>query len=760
MGIRSILGSFSALSVLAACATPQAPAPAAPAPAAPTVAPTAPLPPTSSEGTPYTWKNVTILGGGFVTGVVFSPAKANVVYARTDVGGAYRLDPASKTWIPLTDMFGRADSGFTGIESIAPDPIDANKVYAAVGTYVQTWAPNGAILRSNDQGNTWQKTDMPLRMGGNEYGRSMGERLAVDPNKTDTLLFGSRKNGLWKSTDAAVTWTKVDSFPMKEDPAGFGIGFVLFDGKSGQNGEPTPTIYAGVASGDVGLYVSSDAGATWKPVPKQPPKLIPSHAAFDSKGVLYLSYANGPGPGDLTTGAIWKYEPKAGVWTNISPLTPSEADKFGYGGLAVDAAHPGTLMVTTIDRWTRGDEIFRSTDGGRHWSAIFPKSVRDAAGAQYLFFGRDKLGPAGWMGDIDIDPFNPNHVMHVCGQGLWASDDVTLADKNQPTHWTFRDQGLEETVVTKLVSPPVGAELLSGVGDICGFYHDDLAKAPSRGMFSNPICNAATGLDYAGREPLMVVRSGNVWGEGKHGAFSTDGGKTWAPFASEPKGADTGGVVAVAADASTILWAVKKETPVYTRSRGASWSKTVGLPNPVESAGWVPVNLRPAADRMNPKKFYVLDTAAGNIYVSRDGAANFEKTASGLPELPDYARTSGSIEAMPGVEGDVWVTSSKDVYRSTDSGTTFKELGTVEESHALGFGRPAPGRVNPSVYLVGKVKGSAGFFRSDDLGVTWVRINDDAHQFGFVGSITGDLKRFGRVYVGTGGRGILYGDPK
>ena len=44
------------------------------------------------------------------------------------------------------------------------------------------------------------------------------------------------------------------------------------------------------------------------------------------------------------------------------------------------------------------------------------------------------------------------------------------------------------------------------------------------------------------------------------------------------------------------------------------------------------------------------------------------------------------------------------------------------------------------MYLVGKVKGTAGFFRSDDLGVTWVRINDDQHQFGFVGTITGDLK--------------------
>jgi hypothetical protein len=279
-------------------------------------------------------------------------------------------------------------------------------------------------------------------------------------------------------------------------------------------------------------------------------------------------------------------------------------------------------------------------------------------------------------------------------------------------------------------------------------------------MFNNPICNAASGLDYAGKEPTVLARVGNVWGEGKHGAFSSDGGKTWAPFASEPKGGETGGVVAISADASTILWAVKKETPVYTRSRGASWSKIVGLPNPVESAGWVPVNLRPAADRVNPKKFYVLDSAAGKVYVSTNGGANFEETVSGLPELPDYSRTSGSIEAAPGLEGDVWVTSSKDVYRSTDSGNSFKELGTVEESHALGFGKAAPGRNNPSVYLVGKVKGTAGFFRSDDLGVTWVRLNDDLHQFGFVGTITGDLKRFGRVYIGTGGRGILYGDPK
>src|SRR5262249_7342794 len=167
----------------------------------------------------YKWKNVVGLGGGFVSGVVFSPVEKDLVYARTDVGGAYRWNPADKSWIALTDELGR-DSNFLGIESLAADPVDANKVYLAAGTYTGSWVGNGALLRSNDRGNSWQPIDMPMKMGGNENGRSNGERLAIDPNLTSVLYFGSRKNGLWKSADSGSTWAKVDRFPVADDSKG------------------------------------------------------------------------------------------------------------------------------------------------------------------------------------------------------------------------------------------------------------------------------------------------------------------------------------------------------------------------------------------------------------------------------------------------------------------------------------------------------------------------------------------------------------
>src|SRR5690606_38694904 len=146
----------------------------------------------------------------FVPGLIFNQSEAGLVYARTDIGGAYRLDPVTRRWIPLTDHVGWDDWGHNGILSLATDPVDPDRVYVAAGTYTNGWDPNnGAIMRSSDRGETWRTTELPFKVGGNMPGRGMGERLAVDPNDNAVVYFGAESgNGLWRSTDHGVTWSQ------------------------------------------------------------------------------------------------------------------------------------------------------------------------------------------------------------------------------------------------------------------------------------------------------------------------------------------------------------------------------------------------------------------------------------------------------------------------------------------------------------------------------------------------------------------------
>ncbi|HEY5227170.1 MAG TPA: xyloglucanase, partial [Opitutaceae bacterium] len=155
---------------------------------------------------PYTFKNVALGGGGFVTGIIFSPTQKGLVYARTDVGGAYRRDAKSGRWIPLLDWADQTDWNLYGVESLATDPVDPRRVYIAAGTYTSENVANGELLRSADYGATWARTPLPFKFGANEAGRGNGERLMVDPNDNSVLLLGTRNAGLWRSTDFGATW--------------------------------------------------------------------------------------------------------------------------------------------------------------------------------------------------------------------------------------------------------------------------------------------------------------------------------------------------------------------------------------------------------------------------------------------------------------------------------------------------------------------------------------------------------------------------
>jgi photosystem II stability/assembly factor-like uncharacterized protein len=701
---------------------------------------------------PYAWRNVVIGGGGFVTGIIVHPRESGLMYARTDVGGAYRWDAPAQKWIPVTDWIGVADDNLFGIESIALDPNDPNRVYLAAGTYNSGPA---AILRSDDRGQTFQRTDVPFKMGGNETGRFNGERLAVDPSMGNILFFGSRHDGLWKSTDRAVTWSKVNSFPQDNShssdsgnsgygrPQAVGIIAVVFDPASGQSGTPTPVVFVAVSTIGTNLYASTNAGASWLPVPNQPVGLRPNHLVRSPDGTLYMTYGREPGPNSMTDGAVWKFNPKEGAWTDITPVKPKESNQpFGYGAVTVDAQHPSTIMVTTFCHWRPHDEVFRSTDGGASWRPLLQDAVCDHSNAPYT-----ATRTPHWMGSIQINPFDSNQVLFTTGYGIWGCKDVTRADAGKPIHWIFQDQGLEETVPLALISPPEGAHLLSGLGDIDGFRHDDLDASPANGTFADPRFSNTEDLEFAGMDPLIIVRTGTGGRRGRtvHAAVSEDGGETWKSLASEPANSSGAGSIALSADGKIIVWTPLRGLPSVSTNRGQAWTPCLGL-----SRGF-----RVIADPVNPTRFYCFSPEEGKLFASTNGAVSFSATYEG--GLVPAERES--LYCAPNLEGDLWLTfRDHGLYHSSDGGANFVRLAGVEAGDALGFGKAAPGKQHPAIYLAGKISGLRAIFRSDDIGKNWVRITDDQHQFGYISHVTGDPRVYGRVYCATGGRGIVYGD--
>jgi len=635
----------------------------------------------------------------------------------------------------LTDWISDSDTGLMGIESIAIDPGAPGKVYFLAGTSYHNGGKT-AILKSSDYGKTFSKIDVTsqFKEDGNGMGRNSGEKLQVDPANGNVLYAGTRANGLFKSVDAGLTWKHLDGLDVSTTANRNGISFVVLDPASVAGGA-TRKLFIGVSRyGSAGgnLYVSPDGGSTFSQLAGAPTALMPQRAVI-AGGNLLITYANGAGPhaakGEgMDQGQVWKYNIAAGNWTNITPKL-----NRAYAGITVDPKNADHIVVSTINYFVtqsgsaKGDRIFSTTDGGATWVDVFARGATlDPNGVPWI-----KGYPIHWAGSIEFDPFDTKTVMVVSGNGLFKTADIDAPS----TTWSFDVAGLEESVVLNLVSIP-GGPVISAIGDYDGFRHSDVAQYPP---INKPTMGTTTGLDFAAQKSNVVVRLGDAM------YLSNDMGLTWSKTASLNGKL---GQVALSADGKVILHSPEKSAiSYYSTDSGASWNTVAGLNLR---------NARPVADPLNAAKFYALD--GGNLMVSTDAGASF-KAAGKLPS----ASGSKVIRAAPGKEGDVWVPLyDGGLARSTDSGATFSRIAGVSYAAAVGFGKAAPAASYPAVYLWGTVAGVRGLFRSTDVGVNWVRVNDDAHQYGGPGDgqfVIGDMNTYGVVYMSTVGRGVVVGKP-
>ncbi len=719
------------------------------------------------------WNSVKWGGGGYVSGLIFHPTTANLLYARTDIGGAYRWNQATSSWTPITDGlgFGAAESKYHGIESIALDPNNDQLVYMATGMY--TFEGNGRLYVSSDRGDHWTHVDLPFPLGGNNGGRAMGERLMVDPNKPSILFYGSRTAGLWKSADSGQTWSQVtalSSVKMTSDQinaagGGMGVELVVYDTGTKGSGAATQTIYAAVAPDyasvaglSANLYKSTDGGATWAPVATPVSGYHIPHMVRAADGMFYVVFTKDAGPGAGGPGRFYKFD--GTTWTLLKSEDPNGGTNFGLGGVSVQGSGATTRIALGVTNswgnWNGMQIVQLSDDAGKTWREIEATMPGEIA--------------SGWVDDVEIDPFNRDHILHVHGGGIVETKNASSAT---PT-WNGNITNIEETATLSLVTPPPGApyKFINSAGDIGTWLQTDVTTKPTLAPTDN--WSNGNAADMAWSDPLFIAGVGvaNWSGAGSFGFWSGDGGKTWSNFATLPAGAqaNTGSAASVAVPSrNNIIWAPANSVPSYTTNNGASWTATNLPALPAVAQGW-DRGYHLVADRKNPNKVYAYDSGgaswgtAGKVYVSTDGGHTFTLSQGSVTaNLAPKAFWETSLAVNPNAEGDLWLADGNTVYRSLDSGATWTKLnnfaagsGTLGAS-LIALGKAASGaKYSAAVYVVGTIGGVWGVYRSDDAGATWTRFNDDAHQFGGIGVLAADHSTYGRIYVSGTGRGLFY----
>ena len=300
------------------------------------------------------------------------------------------------------------------------------------------------------------------------------------------------------------------------------------------------------------------------------------------------------------------------------------------------------------------------------------------------------------MGVIEINPFNPDQVLFTTGYGIWSWSMQPPPTQTNRHAGLSSTRGLEETVPLALISPPEGAHLLSGVGDIDGFQHDNLTDSPPE-TFAGPHFGNTEDLSFAWEKPQVMARTGTASGHdtGVCAAYSLDDGTTWTAFANDPADDPSAGSITISADGAIFVWTPRRNPPYFTLNYGTNWIACKGLAT----------GFRVVADTVNPSRFYAYDSRTGKLLVSTNGAADFSISATTLPAVEGFGSGFGgdggvgaTLYATSGREGDLWIVfRANGLYHSAHGGMNFTKVEGVQEASSLGFGKAAPGNKYPAL---------------------------------------------------------------
>ena len=283
----------------------------------------------------------------------------------------------------------------------------------------------------------------------------------------------------------------------------------------------------------------------------------------------------------------------------------------------------------------------------------------------------------------------------------------------------------------------------------------------------------------------MRVAGGERYDLNTTGWVSNDNGKTWNVFPNAPDLIDNNGyfggkILINPQDCNHWVWIPLSSQPYVTKDAGKTWMKSndnAPLNGGGMISGWQSnpewVNayyVHFANDRINGNNWYILSSDNDNnntiLYGSNDGGYNWSIAYDNLPN-PTDGYEGGYIATDFSKEDELCVCLGYNgMYCGgvINKGNTMKKVDDVLCCRMVAFGVGANDAVNINgsesvLYLFGKTQED----KDMDEGMyilmndKFIRMNNDSYKLGDnTRLLVGDRQTFGRVYLGSNGRGIYY----
>jgi len=561
-------------------------------------------------------------GAGRLNCVRFHPTQPNTIFVGAPSGGLWKSTNAGANWISMTNTLPSI-----GISDLAIDANNPNVMYLATGDFDGDDIPGVGVLKSTDAGASWQITGLNFTVSQGRY----ISRIIIDPNNSN-IIWAAASNGVYKSSDAGITWTKVITSSNLRD-------LELKPGNSN-------IVYA---SSNTNFYKSTDAGNTFTVISTGLPlssscSRISIAVTPDNPELVYLVAAN---ESDNGFKGLYK-STNSGTSFSLKSSEPNllgwDYDGFDTGGqswytlsIAVSPVNENEVSVGGVNIWT-------SFDGGSNWQIT-----------------------AHWYGDngspyvhADIHDLTYKPATGI----LYTGSDGGIFKSNAGiTSWTDLSNGLQIGQMYKLGCAASNASIvlqgwqdngtnqynagqwshiLGGDGMECFVdwsntnyqygesQYGNINRSSNGGNSFTDIKNNIneTGewvtpwMQHPTNATTLFAGYNNVW-------KSTNRGNSWSKISNLNIGGLT--ILKVAKSNPSYIY-VSNSTSIHkTNNGGTSWS-SIAVPN----AGSMSIT-DIAIDETNPDKIWITRSgynATIKVFKSADGGATWQNLSTGLPNIP------------------------------------------------------------------------------------------------------------------------------